>query len=95
VPLDACIIELAPFTWKSEEYERLSAITGRSYRFWQNENKSNHREFGSCPELDRRQSHTEPNICRAGASETVVDIAAIVDIVKETVLSLKKLRSNQ
>lgn len=83
---------MAPFTWKSDEYERLSAITGRSYSFWQNTKKENHKEFSPCPELSHRQSHTEPSICRAGASETIVDISAVTDIVNKAVLKLREIR---
>ena len=89
--LDGAVVELIPFTWRSNEYITLAQITGRSYYSWQNDKKSNHIE-PECWELDRRQSHTEANICRTGASKTVADIEAVLKVVQTAVDDLRQKR---
>ena len=89
MPQSSHVIELIPFTWKSKEYVLLSGMTGHPYASWQNEKKENHIE-PECHELNRRQSASEPNVCRAGASATIVDIDAILDLVQKSINKISR-----
>lgn len=83
-PLDSWVIELIPYTWRSPEYEHLSAATGRSYRFWRNTHKEKHIE-PDCREMAGRNSAEEPNICRTGTSATLATVSEIRTVVEEAV----------
>ena len=83
----AHVIEMVPFTWRSGEFQQLAGITNHEYRSWQNQNKTRHIE-PSCRELERRNSASEPNVCRAGPSVTIVDVEEVRAVVEKSVTEI-------
>ena len=89
--MDGCLIELIPFTWQAPEYFELTTSTGRRYLRWRNSIRENHIE-DDCSELSTKMTVEGPNICRTGASQTIVDVPVIRALVIDAVNGIRKKR---